>query len=85
MDSSSETSISQLASLQDLDQQLLRWREIYEKGLHYNRAIASLDLAVTNNTPARWMEASLQPPPTVTPRKAPKPAKTSSTTRRRNV
>jgi len=71
--------------LQDLDQQLLRWREIYEKGMHYNRAIASLDLAVTNNTPARWMEASLQPPAPVTPHKPSKPARTSSTTRKRNV
>jgi cell division septal protein FtsQ len=71
--------------LQDFDQQLLRWREIYEQGLRYNKAIASLDLAVTNNTPARWVEASLQPQPPVPPRKAPKPARTSSTTRRRNV
>ena len=70
--------------LQDIDQQLLRWREIYERGMRYNRAIATLDLAVTNNIPARWMEASLQPPPP-TPRKAPKPSRTSSTTRKRNV
>jgi len=69
-------------AMQDIDQQLLRWREIYEKGIRYNRDIATLDLAVTNNIPARWMEASLEPPQ---PPRKPKPARNSSTTRRRNV
>ena len=69
---------------QDLDQQLLRWREIYEQGLRYNKAIATLDLAVTNNTPVRLTEASLQPNPPPA-RKVPKPARTASTTRKRNV
>jgi hypothetical protein len=49
--------------LHDIDQQLLRWREIYEQGIRHGKSIASLDLAVTNNIPARWMEASLQPQP----------------------
>ncbi len=71
--------------LQDFEQQLLRWREVYEKGLQYNKAIASLDLAVTNNTPARWMEASLQPPSPVTPRKPAKISRPGTTTRKRNV
>lgn len=70
-------------ALQNFDQQLLRWRDIHEKGMRYNKAIASLDLAVASNIPARWMEASLQPPAQPS-RKAPKPPR-SSTTRRRNV
>ena len=55
--------------LQDLARQLRRWREIHDLGQRMHRAIASLDLAVTNNIPARWLEASLAP--TATP-KAPK-------------
>lgn len=57
----------------NIDQQLLRWREIYEQGMHHNMVIASLDLAVSNNIPARWIEANLVPPST---RKAPKPTRT---------
>jgi cell division septal protein FtsQ len=66
--------------VRDIDQQLLRWREIYEQGLRYNKSIRSLDLAVKNNIPARWMEASVQPRPVI-----PKPAKPArvTTTRRR--
>ena len=70
--------------LQDFDRQLLRWREIQDRGMRYNKAIAFLDLAVTNNTPARFVDASQQPntPPQ---KRITKPSKTSSTTRRRNV
>ena len=56
--------------LQDLERQLRRWREIYDLGQRTQRAIASLDLAVTNNIPARWLEASLAPGT------SPKPPKT---------
>jgi len=71
---------------QDIDQQLLRWREIYEKGIRYNRDIATLDLAVSNNIPARWMEASLEAPePSPRARKAPKASRNPPTTRKRNV
>ena len=66
----------------DVDKQLMRWREVYEQGLRFNKSIMALDLAVTNNIPARWMEASVQPRPVV-PRPA-KPARTT-TTRKRNV
>ena len=55
-------------SLQDLDWQLRRWREIYENGRRMNKAILSLDLAVTNNTPVNWTEASAAP---VAPHKSP--------------
>jgi cell division septal protein FtsQ len=64
--------------LQDLGQQLRRWREIFDLGNRMNRAIASLDLAVTNNIPARWLEASAVPPA------APKAAKTIRS-RKKNV
>ncbi len=56
--------------LTDLEQQLRRWREVFDAGQKISKAIASLDLAVTNNIPARWLEASAVAPGT--PR-APKP------------
>ena len=43
--------------LDNLDQQLRRWREIYDLGQRMNKAIAALNLAVSNNVPVRWMEA----------------------------
>jgi cell division septal protein FtsQ len=55
--------------LSDFDQQLRRWHEIFLLGQKLGRAIATLDLAVTNNIPASWLEASAVPP---TP-KSPKP------------
>jgi len=45
----------------DLDQQLRRWHEIFQMGQKIGRAVASLDLAVTNNIPASWLEASAVP------------------------
>jgi cell division septal protein FtsQ len=47
--------------LQNLDQQFRRWREIYDLGMRNNKAIASLDLSVSNNIPARWMQAGVIP------------------------
>jgi cell division protein FtsQ len=44
--------------LADLEQQLRRWRDIFDLGQTMSKAIAGLDLAVTNNIPARWNEAS---------------------------
>ena len=67
---------------ENLNRQLLRWREIYEQGMRHNKAIASLDLAVTNNIPARWLDARLQPQP-VKPRPPVNNSRTS--TRKRNV
>jgi len=48
--------------LADLDQQLRRWHEVYDVGQKMNKAIATLDLAIPNNIPARWLEASAVPP-----------------------
>jgi cell division protein FtsQ len=65
-------------SLHDLPRQLRRWREIYDLGQRMHRSIASLDLAVSNNIPARWLEADAVPP------QPPKPHKTVRT-KRKNV
>ncbi|EEF60424.1 cell division protein FtsQ/DivIB [Pedosphaera parvula] len=65
-------------STQDLDRQLRRWREIYDQGQKMTKAIATLDLSVPNNIPARWVEASSVPP--VTPK-----TKFSQRNRRKNV
>ena len=42
--------------LENLEQQLARWRKIYDLGMSQNKMIASLDLAVANNVPVRWAE-----------------------------
>jgi hypothetical protein len=48
-------------SLDNLQQQLARWREIYDLGRRMNKTIASADLAVINNVPVRWMEMASAP------------------------
>ncbi len=47
--------------LDDLEQQLRRWREIYDLGRRLNRRIAAADLAVQNNVPVRWAEIAAPP------------------------
>lgn len=47
--------------LQNLGQQLGRWREIYDLAQSRNKVIVSLDLAVANNVPLRWTEAAAAP------------------------
>jgi cell division septal protein FtsQ len=48
--------------LDNLDQQLRRWREIYDYGKQANKGdIAAADLAVGNNVPVRWMLANAAP------------------------
>jgi cell division septal protein FtsQ len=42
--------------LDNLPQQLARWREIYDWGRRMNKIIASADLAVANNVPVHWTE-----------------------------
>jgi hypothetical protein len=64
-------------ALNDLERQLRRWREIHDRGRRNNKNIATLDLAVTNNIPASWLEATAAPQPA----KAPKVVRT----RRKNV
>jgi cell division septal protein FtsQ len=48
-------------ALENLEQQLGRWRKIYDLGQSMNKAIASVDLAVSNNVPVRWTAASVVP------------------------
>lgn len=43
-------------SLDNLQQQLARWREIYDLGRRINKSIASADLAVANNVPVHWTD-----------------------------
>jgi hypothetical protein len=51
--------------LADFERQLRRWHAIFDSGQRMNKAIASVDLAVSNNVPVRWMEASaVAPAPT---------------------
>ena len=50
-------------SLENLPQQLARWREIYDLGRRLNKRIASADLAVPNNVPVRWAENDFAPEP----------------------
>jgi cell division septal protein FtsQ len=74
----------------NFDQKLRRWREIYEYGRSANKGdIASVDLAVTNNVPVRWMLTSanpLPPPLLVKPKPSQsKPTQPSQKYRRRNV
>ena len=52
--------------LADPESQLRRWHDIFDLGQKMSKAVASLDLAVTNNVPARWIDSSALPP--VTPR-----------------
>jgi len=48
--------------LGDLDQQLRRWQVICGRAQRENKAIAWLDLAVTNNVPVRWLETNAAAP-----------------------
>jgi cell division septal protein FtsQ len=61
--------------LTDFDQQLRRWHSIFELGQKSGNAIGTLDLAVTNNIPLRWLEASATPPPVPKLPKTPRPRK----------
>jgi hypothetical protein len=56
--------------LTDFGQQLRRWHSVFEEGQKTGGAVATLDLAVTNNIPLRWLEASAVLP---APSKSPKP------------
>jgi cell division septal protein FtsQ len=59
--------------LKDLDQQLRRWRSIFDLGQRLGKAVSVLDLSVTDNIPARWVEASILP---ASPVPLPKPLRT---------
>jgi hypothetical protein len=63
--------------LDNFEQQLLRWQKIHEECARSNRSIATLNLAVTDNTPLRFSDTGAPPV-------APKNIKPQRT-RRRNV
>jgi cell division septal protein FtsQ len=64
--------------LENLEQQLRRWRGIYDLGQRANKNIASADLAVANNVPVRWTANSVVPG-------GPAKSKNPSPSRRKNV
>jgi cell division septal protein FtsQ len=55
-------------ALENIDQQMRRWRQIHDLGQRTHRNVASIDLAVSNNVPVRWLEAKVIPPPAKLPK-----------------
>jgi cell division septal protein FtsQ len=49
-------------ALDRLDEQLRRWRAVYEYGRKSGRGILALDLSVTNNSPVLWLGGGSVPP-----------------------
>ena len=45
-------------SLNGIDRQLKRWRQLYDLGRKHNRAIFSVDLSIKNNLPVRWRSSA---------------------------
>lgn len=65
-------------SLDRFDVQLRRWRDIYNLGQEEGKAIATLDLSISNHLPVRWMAAGALPP-------LPGPHVKPNTQKRKNV
>lgn len=51
--------------LKDLPQQLARWKVVYDHFESHEKAVISLDLSVSNNSPVKLAEAALVPKPEV--------------------
>jgi hypothetical protein len=49
-------------AVDNLETQLRRWRLVYDYSARIGKGVASLDLSVSNNVPARWVEAIALPP-----------------------
>jgi len=49
-------------SLDQFDAQLRRWRVIYDHGQEEGKAIATLDLSISNHLPVRWVAGISVPP-----------------------
>lgn len=62
-------------SLKDPELQLARWRTIFDPAQKLGKAIATLDLAVSNNIPVRLVEVGSVPQPTPKPPKTTHPRK----------
>lgn len=54
----------------DIHRQIERWHLVFDYARRRQKAVASLDLSVSNNVPATWIEASLAPPVPVRPAKS---------------
>jgi cell division septal protein FtsQ len=50
-----------------LDQQLRRWRMVHDFGKKSGKSIATLDLSVAQNVPARWQQAEMEAAPIIIP------------------
>ena len=61
-----------LVGLGECSQQLRRWRAIHDYVHRFGKHIAWVDLSVSNNVPARFVDATLAPP---APRKITKPSR----------
>ncbi len=59
------------ASHRDFDTQLRRWRAVQDVATQQGKVISTLDVSISQNLPARWVEASSLPAP---PAKPVKPA-----------
>ncbi|HAM72766.1 MAG TPA: hypothetical protein DCM86_14080 [Verrucomicrobiales bacterium] len=46
-----------LFGIRNPEQQLQRWRSVHDYGQRFGAQLATLDLSVANNVPARWLEA----------------------------
>jgi len=55
--------------LKDLSLQLARWRQVQAAGQGMGKAVAALDLSVSNNCPVLWIAASPAPLPKLRPAK----------------
>jgi cell division septal protein FtsQ len=73
LDVKTETGSDVTLGLDNLDQQILRWQKIFEAGQNISKAIATMDLAVSNGIPVTWVDATTLPP---APAKTPKPLRT---------
>lgn len=58
--------------LTELEHHLRRWHAAFDLGNRLSKVVASLDLAVTNNVPVTWLEASSLPPETPKRHKPPR-------------
>jgi cell division septal protein FtsQ len=57
------------ASHRDFDTQLRRWRAVQDVATQQSKVISTLDVSISQNLPARWVEASSVPAPPAKPTK----------------
>ena len=57
------------ASHRDFDMQLRRWRAVQDVATQQGKVISTLDVSISQNLPARWVEASSVPAPPAKPAK----------------